>query len=124
MDTMLFSLLRSNQQNQLAYEYLMSSYLLQKDLDKFLEFLPLVKTMHYPELPLAFQEALVYAKTLLPEWPDALKTYPISDNVIKHIELYASAFNSGGNKNAAAMKQSFGNTYWYYVHFSEKHGKN
>ncbi len=124
MDTMLFSLLRSNQQNQLAYEYLMASYLLQKDLDKFLEFLPLVKTMHYPELPLAFQEALVYAKTLLPEWPDALKAYPISDNVRKRIELYASAFNSGGNKNAAAMKQSFGNTYWYYVHFSDMHGKN
>lgn len=124
MDTMLFSLLRSNQQNQLAYEYLMSSYLLQKDLDKFLEFLPLVKMMHYPELPLAFQEALVYAKTLLPEWPDALKTYPISDNVSKRIELYANAFNSGGNKNAAAMKQSFGKTYWFYVHFSDMHGKN
>jgi len=124
MDTMLFSLLRSNQQNQLAYEYLMSSYLLQKDLDKFLEFLPLVKTMNYPELPLAFQEALVYAKTLLPEWPDALKAYPISDNVSKRIELYANAFNSGGNKNAAAMKQSFGSTYWYYVHFSDTHGKN
>jgi hypothetical protein len=124
MDTMLFSLLRSNQQNRLAYEYLMSSYLLQKDLDKFLEFLPLVKTMNYPELPLTFQEALVYAKTLLPEWPDALNAYQISDNVSKRIELYARAFNSGGNKNAAAMKQSFGNTYWYYVHFSDTHGKN
>jgi hypothetical protein len=124
MDIMLFSLLRSNRQNQLAYEYLMASYLLQKDLDKFLEFLPLVKTIHYPELPLAFQEALVYAKTLLSEWPEALKAYSISDNVSKRIELYASAFKSGGNKNAVAMKQSFGNTYWYYVHFSESHGKN
>jgi hypothetical protein len=124
MDAMLFSLLRSNQQNRLAYEYLMSSYLLQKDLDKFLEFLPLVKTMNYPELPLAFQEALVYAKTLLPEWPEALKAYPIASNVSKRIEEYARAFSSGGNKNAAAMKRSFGNTYWYYVHFSDIHGKN
>lgn len=124
MDVMLFSLLRSNQQNRLAYEYLMSSYLLQKDLDKFLEFLPLVKTMNYTELPVAFQEALVYVKTLLPEWPDALKAYPITSNVSKRIEEYTRAFSSGGNKNAAAMKRSFGNTYWYYVHFSDTHGKN
>ncbi len=124
MDAMLFLLLRSNSQNRMAYEYLMSSYLLQKDLDKFLEFLPLVKSMNYPELPLVFQEALAYTRTLLTDWPDALKAYPISDNVSKRIELYANAFNSGGNKNAAAMKQSFGSTYWYYVHFSEPNGKN
>jgi len=124
MDAMLFSLLRSNQQNRLAYEYLMSSYLLQKDLDKFLEFLPLEKTMSYPELPLIFQEALIYAKTLLTEWPEALKEYKISDNVSKRIDEYARAFSSGGNKNAAAMKRSFGSTYWYYVHFSDTHGKN
>lgn len=121
---MLFSLLRSNPKNQMAYEYLMSSYLLQKDLDKFLEFLPLVKSMNYQGLPLAFQEALAYAKTLLTEWPEALSQYKISDEVQKRIELYANAFNAGGNKNREAMQQSFGNSYWYYVHFSELHGKN
>ncbi len=123
MDKMLFALLRGNPKNQMAYEYLMSSYLLKKDFDKFLEFLPLEKSMNYSETPLAYQEALVYIKTLLAEWPEALNQYKISDDVKKRIELYAGAFKNGGNKNPASMKQSFGNSYWYYVHFSESNEK-
>jgi len=123
VDLTLFALLRSNPQNRMAYEYLMSSYLLQKDLDKFLEFLPLTKSMNYAEVPLVYQEALIYAKTLMTEWPAELEQYKISDDVNKRIELYASAFKNGGNKSPESMKQSFGNSYWYYVHFYESHGK-
>jgi hypothetical protein len=124
MDVMLFSLLRGNPQNRMAYEYLMSSYLLQKDLDKFLEFLPLVKSMRFGELPLAYQEALAYTKTLVKEWPAALNEYKINDSVNNHLKAYAGAFMNGGSKNPAAMKQSFGRTFWYYVHFNKSDEKN
>lgn len=105
----------------MAYEYLMSSFLLQKDFDQFLKFLPLSRLINDSETPLVYQEALVYIKTLLPEWPEALNQFKISDDVQKRIELYAETFKNGGSKNPGLMKQSFGNSYWYYVHFTENH---
>lgn len=122
-DLALICLLRGNLDNQLAYEYLMSSFLLQKDFDQFLKFLPLIKSMNYPEIPLAYQEALAYIETLLPETPDALKQFPVGDDVRTRIKLYANAFKNGGNNDPKIMKKAFGNTYWYYVHFSELHEK-
>lgn len=119
VDLTLIALLRSNPKNRMAYEYLMSSFLLQKDLDQFLKFLPLSLSMDYSETPLIYQEALVYAKTLLPEWPEALAQYKISDDVQRRIEIYAESFKNGGNKNPGLMKQLYGNTYWYYIHFIE-----
>jgi hypothetical protein len=121
VDLTLIALLQSNPKNRMAYEYLMSSVLLQKDLDQFLKFLPMIHLLNYPETPLHYQEALAYTKTLLPAWPKELDQYKISDDVQKRIEVYADAFKKGGNKNPGLMKQSFGNTYWYYVHFSEPH---
>lgn len=121
VDLTLIALLRSNPKNKMAYEYLMSSFLLQKDLDQFLKFLPLSLSMDYSGTPLIYQEALVYAKTLLPEWPESLAQYKISDDVQRRIEIYAESFKNGGNKNPGLMKQLYGNTYWYYVHFIEIH---
>jgi hypothetical protein len=123
-DLALIYLLRSNPKNRIAYEYLMSSFLLQKDFDQFLKFLPMSQLMIYSDTPLVYQEALVYIKTLLPEWPESMNQYKISDDVQKRIERYADAFKNGGGKDARLMKQSFGNTYWYYVHFSESHENN
>jgi hypothetical protein len=120
-DMALIYLLRSNPKNRLAYEYLMSSFLLQKDFDQFLKFLPMSHLMNYINTPLVYQEALVYIKTLLPEWPEAMNQYKISDDVQKHIERYAETFKNGGSKDSRLMKQLFGSTYWYYVHFSENH---
>ncbi|MCX6239637.1 MAG: DUF6057 family protein [Bacteroidia bacterium] len=124
VDLTMIALLRGNPKNRMAYEYLMSSFLLQKDLDQFLKYLPLSRSMNYADTPLVYQEALVYTKTLLPEWPEALAQYKISDDVRRRIELYAGAFKNGGNKNPALMKQLYGNTYWYYVHFNESTSKN
>jgi len=123
MDLTLIALLRGNPKNRMAYEYLMSSFLLQKDFDQFLKFLPMTRLMNYSETPLEYQEALVYIKTLLSEWPGELDQYKISDDVRKRIDLYADAFKNGGSKNSGLMKQLYGNTYWYYVHFNEDTSK-
>jgi len=121
MDLTMIALLRGNPKNRMAYEYLMSSFLLQKDLDQFLKFLPMMTRMNYSETPLVYQEALFYIKTLLPEWPEALNQFKVSDDVRKRIELYADAFKNGGSKKPGLMKKLYGNTYWYYVHFTENH---
>jgi hypothetical protein len=118
-DLALISLLRSNQQNKMAYEYLMCWYLLHKDFDEFLKYLPLINTMDYSEIPLAFQEAIAYIKTLFTEVPEGLNEYKINPDVYTHLNKYAEEFQQGGHKNPEEMKKRFGKTYWYYVHFTK-----
>jgi len=118
-DAALISLLRTDPHDKTAYEYLMSWYLLRKDFDSFLQYLPLVNSMNYDEFPLVFQEALAYIKTLFEEVPEGLNQYPVSDEVQQQLTRYAQAFQQGGNNQPAEMKKLFGNTYWYYVHFTD-----
>lgn len=118
-DLALISLLRSNQQNKMAYEYLMGWYLLRKDFDEFLKYLPLVKTFDYKEFPRVFQEALAYIFTLYDEVPENLKQFPVSAEVQQQLNRYAQAFQQGGSTKPDEMKKLFGNTFWYYVHFTE-----
>jgi len=118
-DAALISLLRSDPHNKIAYEYLMNWYLLHKDFDSFLKYLPLVTTMDYDSFPLVFQEAVAYIKTLFEEVPEGLNQYPVSAEVEQQLTRYAQAFQQGGSKQPAEMKKLFGNTYWYYVHFTD-----
>ena len=118
-DLALISLLRSNQQNKMAYEYLMGWYLLRKDFDEFLKYLPLVKTFDYKEFPRVYQEALAYIFTLYDEVPENLKQFPVSAEVQQQLNRYAQAFQQGGSTKPDEMKKLFGNTFWYYVHFTE-----
>nr|WP_319510918.1 DUF6057 family protein [uncultured Draconibacterium sp.] len=118
-DLALISLLRSDQQNKMAYEYLMGWYLLRKDFDEFLKYLPLVKTFDYKEFPRVFQEALAYIFTLYDEVPENLKQFPVSAEVQQQLNRYAQAFQQGGSTKPDEMKKLFGNTFWYYVHFTE-----
>lgn len=118
-DAALISLLRTDPHNKTVYEYLMSWYLLRKDFDSFLKYLPLINSMNYDEFPLVFQEALAYIKTLFEEVPEGLNQYPISAEVQQQLTRYAQAFQQGGSKQPAEMKKLFGNTYWYYVHFTD-----
>jgi len=118
-DAALISLLRSDPQNQTAFEYLMSWYLLRKDFDEFLKFLPLVNSMKYKSVPKVFQEAVAYIKTLYDEVPKGLNQFPISEEVQQQLNRYALVFQQGGSQKPEEMKQLFGNTYWYYVHFTK-----
>ncbi|WP_340111738.1 DUF6057 family protein [Maribellus mangrovi] len=118
-DLALVSLLRSDQQNKMAYEYLMSWYLLRKDFDEFLKYLPLVNTFDYKEIPRVFQEALAYIATLYEEVPEGLKQFPVSAAVQQQLKRYAQSFQQGGSNQPEEMKRLFGTTYWYYVHFTD-----
>ena len=111
-DAALISLLRSDPHNKIAYEYLMSWYLLRKDFDSFLKYLPLVNTMDYNGFPVVFQEAVAYVKTLFGVVPEGLDQYPISAEVQQRFNRYAQAFQQGGSSQPAEMKKLFGNTYW------------
>ncbi len=118
MDAALKFFLFSNPENKVAYEYLMADFLLQKDLDGFLEYLPLAEKMHYNGLPGAWEEALTYIASRLPEDSPKLANFSVSQDVIERIKSYAELF-SAEKQDTARIRKEFGKTYWYYLHFAK-----
>ena len=60
-DQMYGLLLVQNGKNRMAFDYLMADVLLEKDLQKFINYYPLFKDAGYKVLQKNFQEALIYA---------------------------------------------------------------
>ncbi|MDK2842525.1 MAG: hypothetical protein PWQ17_2031 [Anaerophaga sp.] len=113
----LLYLLRANKHNRMAYEYLMMHYLLNKNFDSFINFLSIYSLFKYEETPLIFQEAKAYIQTLTSDDVPLLDVVNISKNVEEKFYMYISEFRKGGNKKPERMKDLFGDTYWYYLHF-------
>jgi hypothetical protein len=113
----LLYLLRANKHNRMAYEYLMMHYLLNKNFDSFINFLSIYSLFKYEETPLIFQEAKAYIQTLTSDDVPLLDVVNISKNVEEKFNMYISEFRKGGNKRPERMKDLFGDTYWYYLHF-------
>ncbi len=116
MDIALRFLLISNPGNKVAYKYLMAYYLLNKNLDGFLEFLPLSEKLNYNELPKEWEEAAVYIATRMPEDPPQLTGFSVSQDIILKMKAYADLF-SAEKQDTARIRKEFGKTYWYYLHF-------
>jgi hypothetical protein len=116
MDLALRYLLLSNPRNKMAYEYLMAYYLLERDLDSFLKYLPISGQMNYEELPKAWQEAVAYISTRLPEDPQQPEGFRTDQETVNRIAAYADLF-SAEPRNTSRIRKEFGDTYWYYLHF-------
>ena len=63
MEDMLGLLLAQNPENRLAFEYLLGYTLQNKDLERFMTYYPLGRTMNYTHIPKSYQEALIYMWT-------------------------------------------------------------
>jgi hypothetical protein len=112
-------LLENHPGNRMAFEYYMSSLLLDKDLNAFAANIDRIKDFGYREMPVHYEEALLiymgYAKkNVLPQG------YGIRKSTVQRFKDYAKAysFRSGSPETAAqSFHKSFGNTYWFYFHF-------
>ena len=109
-------LLISNPGNKTPYEYIMANYLLHKDFDGFLAYLPLADSLGYKKLPSVWQEAVAYIGTRVSQLPPQLGKYAIDPDIINHIRNYAQVFSTS-KQDTVRMKKEFGNTYWYYLHY-------
>jgi hypothetical protein len=106
----------SNPGNKIAFEYLMANYLLHKDLDGFLQYLPSAEGLNYNELPVVWQQASAYIRTRLSVVPPQLDKYPLNIDIVNGIKTYAKLF-SEDIRDTSRIKKEFGQTYWYYLHF-------
>ena len=112
-------LLADHPDNHMAFEYLMASFLLDKNLEGFAANIFRIKELGYKTLPVHYEEALIaymsYAnKDIVP------KGYTISQTTLNRLSEYAAAIYSYGKNTDVAARElygKFGKTYWYYSKF-------
>jgi hypothetical protein len=112
---MLGVLLQQNPANRMAYEYLMAYCLLTKDLQHFYSYYPLGKGIAYGQIPLSYQEALIYLWGLSNSNPSTIP-YPISNEVKQKVHEYGKIYTNYRHSEPM-LRPQYAGTYWYYLHF-------
>lgn len=113
MDQMLGLLFLNDNHNKMAYEYLMCYELLQRDMEKFMQYYPLGRFVGYDHIPRTFQEILIgnWMKThsdprTIPYSVDAQNV----NNTLNFIQLYMQ-----NPKDPQLNQQPYVSNAWHYV---------
>lgn len=113
MDQMLGLLFLNDNHNKMAYEYLMCYELLQRDMEKFMQYYPLGRFVGYDHIPRIFQEILIgnWMKThsdprTIPYSVDAQNV----NNTLNFIQLYMQ-----NPKDPQLGQQPYVSNAWHYV---------
>ena len=113
MDQMLGLLFLNDNHNRMAYEYLMCYELLQRDMEKFMQYYPLGRFVGYDHIPRSFQEILIgnWMKThsdprTIPYSVDAQNV----NNTLNFIQLYMQ-----NPKDPQLNLQPYVSNAWHYV---------
>ncbi len=112
----LSTLLKENGGNRMAFEYLMSSYLLNRQLDKFIGCLDRFDALGYGAFPRHYEEAiLVYAYTK--RQSVFLYGRQIAPQAKLDIEQFSQTFNRYGKDKQAALHElasRYGDSYFFF----------
>lgn len=118
MDQMLGLLFLNDNHNKMAYEYLVCFELLQRDMEKFMQYYPLGRFVDYDHIPRSFQEILIgnWMKThsdprTIPYSVDAQNV----NNTLNFIQLYMQ-----NPKNPQLGQQPYVSNAWHYVMVQDK----
>lgn len=113
MDQMLGLLFLNDNHNKMAYEYLVCYELLQRDMEKFMQYYPLGRFVDYNHIPRSFQEILIgnWMKThsdprTIPYSVDAQNV----NNTLNFIQLYMQ-----NPKNPQLGLQPYVSNAWHYM---------
>ena len=113
MDQMLGLLFLNDNHNKMAYEYLVCYELLQRDMEKFMQYYPLGRFVDYDHIPRSFQEILIgnWMKThsdprSIPYSVDAQNV----NNTLNFIQLYMQ-----NPKNPLLNQQPYVSNAWHYM---------
>lgn len=118
MDQMLGLLFLNDNHNRMAYEYLMCYELLQRDMEKFMQYYPLGRFVGYDHIPRTFQEILIgnWMKThsdprTIPYSVDAQNV----NNTLNFIQLYMQ-----NPKDSQLSQQPYVSNAWHYMVIQDK----
>jgi len=115
-EKMFLTLLSENSKNRMAFEYLMSWYLLTKQLDKLVGNIGRLKELGYSQIPRHYEEGLLIYAYGRSE-PVFLHGYEVGPEARRQIESFSKIFNSyGKNKQAAIheLVEDYGGSYLFY----------
>ena len=118
MDQMLGLLFLNDNHNKMAYEYLVCYELLQRDMEKFVQYYPLGRFVDYDHIPRSFQEILIgnWMKThsdprSIPYSVDAQNV----NNTLNFIQLYMQ-----NPKDPQLDQQPYVSNAWHYMVIQDK----
>lgn len=118
MDQMLGLLFLNDNHNKMAYEYLVCYELLQRDMEKFMQYYPLGRFVDYDHIPRSFQEILIgnWMKThsdprTIPYSVDAQNV----NNTLNFIQLYMQ-----NPKDPQLGQQPYVSNAWHYMMVQDK----
>ena len=118
MDQMLGLLFLNDNHNKMAYEYLVCYELLQRDMEKFMQYYPLGRFVGYDHIPRSFQEILIgnWMKThsdprTIPYSVDAQNV----NNTLNFIQLYMQ-----NPKDPQLNQQPYVSNAWHYMVIQDK----
>ena len=118
MDQMLGLLFLNDNHNKMAYEYLVCYELLQRDMEKFMQYYPLGRFVGYDHIPRSFQEILIgnWMKThsdprTIPYSVDAQNV----NNTLNFIQLYMQ-----NPKDPQLSQQPYVSNAWHYMMVQDK----
>ena len=113
MDQMLGLLFLNDKTNKMAFEYLICYELLQRNMDKFMQYYPLGRFVGYDHIPRSFQEILIgnWMKThsdprTIPYSVDAQTV----NNTLNFIQIYMQ-----NPKDPQLSQQPYVSNAWYYM---------
>ncbi|NMC59111.1 MAG: hypothetical protein GYA51_06985 [Candidatus Methanofastidiosa archaeon] len=104
--------------DQIVFEYLMAHYLLNKDLMNLIHFLPLMDKISFREIPLNYQEALLYVSNITPDGGKPEIQNKISEFTRQKMNEYLYAYSTNRDPKEY-LKRRFDKTYWYYFDFKD-----
>lgn len=109
-------LLQADSSNKKAFEYLIGSLLLQKDLKTMLSaFDSYYGSLSYDKMPRHYEEALLISRVIFDDAKDVLEKYPVSQETLNEFKEYADMSKLANHQQAVDnLKKRYGHTYWYY----------
>jgi len=114
----LIGLLKENENNKMAFEYLMAYYLLECRLGNLAQHLDKFKKLGYRKFPRHIEEALLLIMPIF-QSKNIMIEYSINPQTIEQFNRFNMIYAKSKNKVKAkeALEKEFHNTYWYYVRY-------
>lgn len=110
--------------NRMAFEYLMSYFLLSNRVVKFTENLYRIENFSYKSLPKIYDEALMIYKLGASKEQNEALGWSVSPETESRFKSYYQDYMARmGMDRDGSMKRKYGDTYWYYLHFSSPYGR-
>ncbi len=115
-DKDLIELLKGNENNKMAFEYLMAYYLLEFSLEDMLECLGKFKEFGYEKYPRHIEEAILASRLVYPS-KNFKVDYSINRQTIERFERFNNILSSFPSKIQAeeTLRREFYRSYWYYA---------